>query len=100
MAIYGQMSINGSVEWLGIPAPFVILGWLGLITSWFLKRAGETELGFETGLGELNLDLVSAMLTSLGVAPSLPVLLTFLGVQKMRAKLCAASVTLAFVSTV
>ena len=35
---------------------FVILGWLGLITSWFPKRVGETELGLESGLGELNLE--------------------------------------------
>ena len=39
VAIYGQRFINGSVKWLVVPDPFFNTGVLGLITSWFLKRA-------------------------------------------------------------
>ena len=59
---------------------FAILGWLGLITSWFLKRAGETEVLLKLGLWEINLEFVSAYLTSLGVAPYFSVRFTFTGV--------------------
>ena len=79
---------------------FVILGWLELITSWFLKRAGELEVLLKLGLEKTNLEFFSVALTSLGAEPSLLIPLTFLGVRKMRAQLRAASVTLAFRSTV
>ena len=46
---------------------FTILGWLGLIASWFPKRTGGTELGLDTDLGELNLEL-SLELMSRGVS--------------------------------
>ena len=78
---------------------FVILGWLGLITSWFPKRAGEMELGLETGIGELNLDF-SLDLMSRFVELSLPVRLNFPGFRKIRAQLRPVSATLAFGSTV
>ena len=78
---------------------FAILGCLGLITSGFMKRAGEKELGLETGLWEINLEF-SLELTSRGVESYLPVRLTFPGVEKMRAQLRAASVRLAFETTV
>ena len=90
-----MISSNGS-EFL---PPFAILGWLGMITSWFLKHAGETELGLDTGIGELNLEL-SSELTYRGVESSLPDRLTFSGVRKICAQLRATSVTLAFGSTV
>ena len=77
-------AFNGS-EFLPL---FVILEWLGLITSWFLKRDGETEVLLKLGICELNLDFVSAELTSLGVAPSLSVQFTFPGVRKY-ARNCA-----------
>ena len=99
VALYGQISINGSVEWLGMLAPFCGPGWLGLRISWFPKRAVDTELGLEPGLGELNLEF-SSDLTSRGVERSLPVRLTFPGIRKMCAPVHAASVMLAFRSTV
>ena len=74
---------------------FAILSWLGVITSWFLNRTGETELGLDPVIGELNLEF-SSELTSRGVELSLSLRLTSPGVWKMR----AASVTLAFGSTV
>ena len=43
---------------------FSILGWLGLITSCFLNRSGETEVLLKLGLWELNLEFVLAELTS------------------------------------
>ena len=79
---------------------FAILGWLGLITSWSQKSAGKMEVLFKLGLWELNLGFVSVELTSLGVALSLSVLLTFRGVKKMCAQLRAMSVMFACGSTV
>ena len=79
---------------------FAIPGWLGPITSWFLKRAWETEVVLKLGIWELNLYFVLAELTSLGIATSLYVQLTFPGVRKMCAQLHAASVTFTFGSTV
>ena len=61
---------------------FAILEWFGLINSCFPVHAGEMELGLYPGLGGFNLKFVSAELTSRGVELSLPVRLTFLGVQK------------------
>ena len=87
---------NGS-EFLPL---FAILGWLGLKISWLPVRVGKTELGLETGLGELNLDLSSDLMLR-GVALSLLVRLTFPGVsRKMCTQLRAVSVTLAFGRTV
>ena len=80
--------------------PFTILGWIRLIVSWFPKRAGETEVLLKLGIWELNLELVLAELTSLGVMPSLSVWFTFPGVRKMRTLLRAAFVTFAFRNTV
>ena len=44
-------ALNGSL-FLSL---FRILRWLRLITSWFPNRAGETELGFDYGIGKINL---------------------------------------------
>ena len=78
---------------------FTILGWLGLITYWFPKRSGKMELGLDPRPGELNLEF-SSDFTNHGVEPSLPVRLNFPGVRKICAQLRAASVKLAFRSTV
>ena len=79
---------------------FTVLGLVGLITSSFLNRDGGTELGLDTGIGELNLEL-SSDLTSRGMELSLPFRITFPGVPgKMRAQLRAVSVTLASGRTV
>ena len=87
---------NGSVF---LPL-FAILGGIGLITSWFPKRAGETELELETGIGELNLEFSSELMYR-GVASSLLSPLTFLGfLLKMRVQLRATSVMLALGRTV
>ena len=51
---------------------FVILGWLGLMTSWFQKIAGETDILLKPGIWELNLEFVMAKLMSLGVVLSFP----------------------------
>ena len=77
---------------------FAILGWLGLITSWFLKRAGVTKLGLEPVLGKLNLEFLSE-LTSYGMEPFLLIRLTFPGFRKIRPQLRVATVTLTFGST-
>ena len=87
---------NGSVF---LPL-LAILGWIGLTISWFLVQVGETELGLETGLGELNLEFSPETMLH-GVALSLIVWLTFPGApRKMHAQLRTASVTLSFGSTV
>ena len=52
------------------------------------------------GIWRVNLAVATAVLTYRGVDPSLHVRLTSLGVQKMRAPLRAASVTIFFGSTV
>ena len=73
---------------------------LRLIISCVLARAREMEVLLDLGLGRFNLAVVTAELAAPGVDPSLTVQFTFLGARKMRAPLCAASVTLAFGSTV
>ena len=78
MANDPSMGVSNRSEFLPL---FLILGWLGLITSWFLKRAGGADLWLEPGLGELNLEF-SSDLTSFGVEFSLSVRLTFPGVRK------------------
>ena len=55
VAIYGRKSINGSIKWLCVLAPFSILGWLGLNISWFLVRVGDRDLTMQLGPWELNL---------------------------------------------
>ena len=79
---------------------FAILGWLGLITSWFLKRAVDTEVLLKLGPWELNLEFILAEFTSLCMALSFSVRLTFPGVRKIHAQLRIASVTFTFGSTV
>ena len=73
---------------------------LGLILSCVQVRTGDMELGLELGLDGFNLAVATADLTSCGVNPSLPVQLTFPGVQKMCMPLRAASMTLTFRITV
>ena len=58
MFIYGQKYINGSVEWLGVPAPSAVLGLLGLKISWFPIRVGDIDVATDVGLWQLTLDLV------------------------------------------
>ena len=60
VTIFGQTSMNVSVKWLGVPIPFMIPpGFLGLIISWSLNCAGETEIATKFGLQKLALELIS-----------------------------------------
>ena len=60
VTIFGRLSVNGIVEWLGTPIIFTILpGCLGLTIAWSLNCAGETEVATKLGLCKLNIDLVS-----------------------------------------
>ena len=79
---------------------FAMMDRLGLIIACVPVRAGEMVVLLNLGLGGFNLVVATAELKSCGMDPSLPVQLTLPGVWKMRAPLCAASVTLAFGSTV
>ena len=90
----------GALNGLAFLPLFSILGWLGLITYWLTKCAGETELGLETEFGELNVKF-SLEITSHGVATPLTVWFTLPEVPpEMCAQLRAVSVTLFFRSTV
>ena len=73
----------------------ILPGCLGLIISWSLNYAGETEVATNVGLRKLALDLVSEEGASLGVAMSLSIPITFPVDQKMRAQGHAASVAFA-----
>ena len=79
---------------------FAMMDCLGVVISCVPFRAGETEVLLELGLGGFNLVVATVELTSHVMEPSLPVRLSFLGVQKMCALLRAASVKLAFRSTI
>ena len=82
VTIFGRMFINVSVEWLDTPIIFtIILGCLGLTISWSLNCAWETEVNTKLGLCKLNIDLVSEVEASLGVALSLSVPIMFPVVQ-------------------
>ena len=93
--IYGRKSINGSIEWLGVPAPLAVLGFLGLKKYSFPIRVGETDVATNIGLWKLALDLGSEEEAPLGVARSLSVPITFPVVREMRTQGRAASVTFA-----
>ena len=85
MIIYGRKFINGSVEWLGVPAPSYCTGVAWTEISWFPFRVWETDVATDVGLWKLALDIVSEEEASLGVARSLSVPNTSPVVQKMRA---------------
>ena len=72
----------------------------GLTIYWFPFRVGELEVLLKLGLGGVNLAVDTAVLTSRGVEPSLPVWLSSLGVRKMCASLSAASMKIFFGITV
>ena len=73
---------------------------LGLTISYVPVRIGESEVPMKFGIWRFNLAVATAVLTFRGVATSLPVHLTSLGVRKMGTPLPAASVTISFGSTV
>ena len=52
---------------------FEILGWIGLKTSWFPIRVGETGVAANVGIWKIDLDLVSEEEASLSVTRSLSV---------------------------
>ena len=89
-----ESTLMGASSGSAFFALFAIMDRLGLIISCVPVRTGEMEVLLELGLGGFNLAVATEDLTSHGVDPSLPVRLTFLGVQKTRVPLCAASVTL------
>ena len=100
MATYGQRSINGSVEWLGIPAPFCDTGvaWTDDLLvpkdCWGDRYTVETwDLGTKSGVcyGEVDVPWRGAIFS---------VRRTFLGVWKTRVQLRAASVTFTFRITI
>ena len=91
--IHGWKSINGSVEWLGVSAPFYDIGVDWTEKSWFPIHVGETDVDTNVGLWQLALDLNSEEEAFLGVARSLSAPITFLVVQKMCAQGRDASVT-------
>ena len=95
MFIYGRKSINGIVEWLGVPALIAVLGLLGLKIYRFPIRVGGTDVATNVELWQLALDLVLEEEASLGVARSLSVPITFAVVRKMRTQGCTVSVTFA-----
>ena len=79
--IFGLRYINAIVEWLGTPVPFTILpGCLQLTKYWSLNCVGKAGVTTKPGLCKLNIEFVSEEETPLGMAPSLSVPLTFLGV--------------------
>ena len=82
MFIYGRKLINGSVEWLVVPAPFCDTGVAWTEISWFPIHIGGTDMATNVGLWQLALDLVLEEEVSLGVARSLSVLITFRVGQK------------------
>ena len=73
---------------------------LGLTIYCVPVRVEELEVLLKFLIRGVNLAVATAVLTSHGVEPSLPVRLTYLGVRKMRVPLRAASVTISFRSTV
>ena len=74
VSMYGRNSINGSIEWLSVPffgcndAPPWTENILVTILHWVVEVTSEM--------------VVTAVLTSFGVDPSLPVRLTFPGLRK------------------
>ena len=91
------------MEVLSFWALLVHLGSAGPIVleiSCVLVRLGESEVLLKILIGGVNLAVATAVLTSRGMETSLPVRITSLGVRKMRAPLCAASVTISLESTV
>ena len=91
--IYGQNSINESVERLGILAPSCGTGVVWTEISWLPIRVVETDVATNVGIWQLALDLVLEEEASLGVARSLSVPTTFPVVRKILAQGRAASVT-------
>ena len=77
-----------------------LIGLIGLIISWFLFRLGESVVLWQILIGEVNLAAATTLFPSCGVVPSLPVLLTSLGVQKICAPVRTAPVTISFEITI
>ena len=75
--IYGQKYMNGSVKWLGVPAPSFGTGVAWTEIFLFPIRVGETDMAMNVGLPQFALDLVSEKEASLGVARSLSIPNTF-----------------------
>ena len=73
------MGASSGSEFLALVA---MMDRLGLIISWFPFRVGELEVLLKIGLGGVNLAVATAVLTSRGMEPSLPVRLTSLRVRK------------------
>ena len=61
---------------------------------------GESEVILKIWIGGFNLAVSTAVVTSRGMEPPLPVWLTSIGFRKMRTSLHAASTTISFESTV
>ena len=81
-------------------ASVTIMDRLGMTISWFPFHVGELEVLLKLGLGGFNLSVATVVLTSHGMEFSLPLRITSLGVQKMRAPLRVVSVSISFGSTV
>ena len=100
MAIYSQMSINGSVEWLSIPTPFCDTGVTWTDNLLVLKALWGDSVRVEAWAWGTQPGVLIGYDVR-GVASSLPMQLTFPGVsRKMRVQLCADSVTITFGRTV
>ena len=62
-----------------------LTGPTGLIISWFISQLGQSVVLWKFWTEEVNLAAATAVFASSGLVSSLPVLLTYLGVQKIRA---------------
>ena len=62
MSIYGRKSINGSVEWLGVPAPSCDTGVTWTEIPWFLIRVEEMDESTNFGILKIALYLFSMAL--------------------------------------